>query len=298
MLDTTLCVGATGLQGGSVARALLARGLRVRALTRKPHGEAAASLRAQGAEIVEGDLSDLATLTRAMHGCTRAFGVTNYWEHFGSEVAQGKNLVDAAARANVQHLVLSSLASAEALSGGALAVPHMDSKAAIERYARLSPVPTTFVHVAFYFENFLSWFVPRPEADGALHVRLPQGETKLAGIAVADVGEVVASLFARAPRGETIGVVGDELSLTDYASGLSTALGRDVRYTHVDPAAFAALPFPGAADLAAMFDLNRRFLHTRAADMHATRALHPRALAFADWASRNADALRAAVATA
>ena len=293
MSEITLCVGATGLQGGSVARALLRAGETVHALTRSPRGDAARALRGLGAVVVEGDLSDLASLTSAMRGCTRVFGVTNYWEHFGTEVAHGKNLVDAAGQAGIQHLVLSTLPSPETLSRGAIAVPHMESKAAIEAYARGSKLRVTFVHVAFYYENFLSWFVPRPMPDAALGFGFPQGETPLAGVAIDDVGPVVARIFADPSTfaGDTVGIVGDELTGAGYASALSAALGREVRYAHIACADYAGMPFPGAHDLAAMFDLNRRFITSRANEAARTRALHPRALSFAAWAGQHREQL-------
>jgi uncharacterized protein YbjT (DUF2867 family) len=292
--EPTLCVGATGLQGGSVARSLLRAGRPVRALTRDAASPAAARLRALGATVVEGDLSDLARLTTLMTGCRSVFGVTNYWEHLGDEIVHGKNLVDAAVQARVRHLVLSTLPSPELLSGGSIAVPHMASKAAIEGYARSSRLTLTFVHVAFYFENFLSWFVPRPGPQGVLQFGFPQGSTPLASVAIDDLGPVVAQILAEPARfaGACVGVVGDELTCDQYAAAMSAVLERAVRYQHVERADYAALPFPGAADLAAMFDLNRRFQHSRSKDVEQTRALHPGALSFAAWADTQRDALR------
>lgn len=295
--EVTFCVGATGAQGGSVARALLRRGRPVRALTRHAGSPAARALAGLGATVVEGDLSDLSTLTTLLDGCSSVFGVTNYWEHFGSEVVHGKNLVDAAARAKVRHLVLSTLPSPEALSRGELVVPHMESKAAIESYAkRCGELRSTFVHVAFYYENFLSWFIPRVDADGCLTFGFPQGDTPLAAVSVDDLGEVVARLLEPSERRQ-LGVVGDDLPCAAYADVLTRVLGREVRYRHVEAVDYARLPFPGAADLAAMFDLNRRFIPSRAEDLAATRALSPDVLSFEAWATAHADQLRAVCST-
>jgi uncharacterized protein YbjT (DUF2867 family) len=294
MSELTLCVGATGAQGGSVARALLRRGRAVRALTRHPSSPAAQALSALGASLFEGDLGDLAQLHRAMEGCTSVFGVTNYWEHFGSEIAQGKNLVDAAVSRKIRHLVLSTLPSPEALSHGQLAVPHMESKASIEAYARrFGGLTTTALHVAFYYENFLSWFVPRPSADGTLAFGFPQGQTPLAAVSVEDVGDVVAAVLDQ-PALRHVDVVGDEQPCDAYAASMSEVLGKPVRYQPIEAADYARLPFPGAADLAAMFDLNRRFIPTRAVDLASTRALSPSVSTFRDWAHAHAAELRAA----
>ena len=163
-----LVVGATGAQGGSVARALLSRDrFDVRALTRKPDSPAAQALRDLGAEIVQGDLDDIESLSAALEGCYGVFGVTNFWEHFDKEKEQGRHLVEAVAAANVKHFVFSTLPPIANATNGALRSPHFDLKAEHEDYARSLGIPATFVHVPFYFENFLYFFPPRPADDGA-----------------------------------------------------------------------------------------------------------------------------------
>src|SRR5690349_1026285 len=116
--------GATGAQGGAVARTLRARGLEVRCLTRNTSSAAGRELSRIGADVVQGDLADLSSLITLMRGCDAIFGVTNFWEHYGAEVMHGRNLVDAARANAVRHLILSSLESSAALSRGELLVPH------------------------------------------------------------------------------------------------------------------------------------------------------------------------------
>jgi len=292
-----LVVGATGAQGGSVARRLLfvnhycldGPPYAVRALTRNPRSPAAKALAARGAEIAVGSLDDPASIQAALAGCDLVFGVTNYWEHYGAEVRHGRNLVDAVAASDVRHLVLSTLASATELSGGRIEVPHMDTKAAIERYARDRLDAVTFVHVAYYYENFLTWFRPQPQTDGTLAFGFPQGDTPLAAVSVVDVGPVVQAILdsADAFRGKTVGIVGDDRPPADYAAAMSRVLGRTVRYSHIDRDVFARLPFPGADDLAALFDLNRRFIPDRRRDLVTARRLHPGILTFDAWMAMN-----------
>ena len=139
---TILVTGATGAQGGSVARHLLERGrFAVRALTRNPGSEAANALRDAGAEVVQGDLNDPASLRAALAGCYGCFGVTNFWEHFGGEEEQGRNLIDAVAASDIQHFVFSSLPHVSKPTGGELDVPHFDIKARVEDYAREKDLP-------------------------------------------------------------------------------------------------------------------------------------------------------------
>jgi uncharacterized protein YbjT (DUF2867 family) len=289
-----LVTGATGHQGGGVARALLARGHSVRAMTRDPGSDAARALGAAGAEITLGNLQDASRLRALASDVEAVFGLTNYWEHGTGEVVQGKNIIDACNGRDRIHLVLSTLASAAEATDGAIRVPHTETKRAIERYAIEKRARATFVHVAYYYENFLSWFVPRRGPDGKLSFGFPQGETPLAAVAAGDIGPVVASLLEEggAVRGQTFGVVGDEQPCAAYASVMSRVIGEAVGYQHVPREAFASLGFPGAEDLAAMFDFQRRFVPSRRADLEETRRRHPGALTFEAWAEANAPALR------
>lgn len=118
-----LVIGATGAQGGSVASHLLDRGtFAVRAMTRNPESARAEELRERGADVVRGDLDDRASIRAALKGVYGVFGVT-------SNEAHGRNLVNAVAGAEVEHLVLSTIEE-------------------IEQYARRFDIAATFVHVA------------------------------------------------------------------------------------------------------------------------------------------------------
>jgi uncharacterized protein YbjT (DUF2867 family) len=192
------------------------------------------------------------------------------------------------------------LPSSTELSEGELSVAHFETKATVERYARERGLVASYLHVAFYYQNFLDYFAPRPDERGRLGFAFPQGDTPLAGVDVEDVGPVVRAVFA-APsrfRGQVVGVVGEDLTGHEYAMGLSWALGCAVRYDHVEAAEYAQWPFPGAAELAAMFDLNRRFIRDRSADAARSRQLHPGMTRFVDWARRNREPLLRAVRAA
>jgi uncharacterized protein YbjT (DUF2867 family) len=287
---TILVIGATGAQGGSVARHLLASGrYAVRALTRNPESEKAKALAAAGAELARGDLSDPAALRAALAGCDGAFGVTNFWEHFGKELEQGRNLIDAVAAAGVKRFVFSSLPPIEKLSGGELKSPHFDIKAQLEEYARGLGLPAAFVQLAFYYENFLYFFPPKRQADGSFRFGFPQGDTPLAGLAVADLGGVVLPVFDRFAefRGKAFYVAGDDLPAARYAELMSRALGVKVVYEHVPREVFAGFGFPGAEDLADMFDFYRRYVPSRAQDVAASRALYPQLQSFETWVAAN-----------
>jgi uncharacterized protein YbjT (DUF2867 family) len=281
-----LVTGATGAQGGSVARHLLARGrFAVRALTRNPDSPAAKALRDAGAEIVRGDLDDREALRAAVEGCYGVFGLTNFWEHFHAEERHGANLIEAVAASDVQHFVMSTLPSYLALNGGELPVPHCDIKARLEEQARAAGLPVTFVHVAFYYENFGTFFPPQPTGDGGYAFGFPQGDTPLAAVSVEDVGGVVASIFEQRDRflGQKVGVVGDDLPCAAYAASMSRRTGRSIAYGHVPREVFAGFGFPGAEELANMFDTQRRFIPQRTADVEISRELYPGMRTFDTW---------------
>jgi uncharacterized protein YbjT (DUF2867 family) len=296
-----LVTGATEAQGGSVVKHLLRRGrYAVRALTRSPRSEAAEALRQQGAEVVDGDLADLGSLRAAVSGCYGVYGVKNFWEHFEGEYQHGINLVDAVADAGVGHFVFSTLPSVERLTDGALRVPHFDLAARMEEYARSLGLPATFVHLAYYFDNFMAWFAPQPQEDGTYAFGFPQGDTRLAGIAAEDVGGVVAPVFERRDEfvGKTLYLVGDDLPPTEYADVMSRVSGKTVRYQHVPREVFAAYGFPGAADLADMFDFYRTRVPERTADLLHTRELYPEVQDFATWLAKNRERFAGALSRA
>lgn len=293
---TILVVGATGAQGGSVARALLARNqFNVRALTRNANSAAAQELRELGAELVEGNLDDIGSITAALEGVYGVYGVTNFWEHFDKEAEQGRNLVNAVAASNVQHFIFSTLPHVAKATNGALRSPHFDIKAEHEDLARELGIPSTFVHVPFYYENFLYFFPPRPAGDGTYAFGFPQGDTPLAAISVQDVGKLVAPMFENRDQylGRVVKLAGDEIPPTEYAAAMSRATGMNISYTYVPRETFAALGFPGAEDLADMFEYYRLHIPSRAKDIEVWRALAPELQSFEAWIARNGGTMRA-----
>jgi uncharacterized protein YbjT (DUF2867 family) len=284
-----LVTGATGGQGGSVARHLLTAGFSVRALTRNPDSDKANDLADAGAQVVAGDLADTTSLDRALSGCNGVFGVTNFWEHFAVEEEHGTNLIKAVADAGVDFFVLSTLPHAYDLSGQELSVPHFDIKANLEQRARETDTPTAFVHVAFYYENFLAFFPPQRQDDGSFAIGFPQGDTPLAAVAVEDLGGVVAPMFENAEDyvGKVVGVVGDDLPPAEYAETMSAVLRQRVAYNHIPRDVFAAFDFPGADDLANMFDFYRRFVPNSQAQLEESRRMFPGIRTFREWLEEN-----------
>ena len=160
-------VGSTGAQGGGLARAILADpdgGFGVRALTRDPDKDQAQALAAAGAEVVQADLDDEASLERAFAGAYGAFCVTNFWEHYSAEkeIEQARNQAAAAKAAGLQHVIWSTLEDTRDFIPvddermptlqERFKVPHFDAKHEAHQAFSDAGVPTTFLHTAFYWE--------------------------------------------------------------------------------------------------------------------------------------------------
>lgn len=113
--------GATGRQGGAVARHLLAGGWRVRALTRDPGSEPARRIAALGAEVVTIDMMNPDSLVPAFDNAHGVFSVQNpVISGHEAEVQQGKNVADVAKSAGVRHLVYGSAGTGVAGTGAIL----------------------------------------------------------------------------------------------------------------------------------------------------------------------------------
>jgi uncharacterized protein YbjT (DUF2867 family) len=223
---TILVTGATGQQGGAVARHLLGAGWHIRALSRDPAKPAAQALAAAGAEVVQGDLDDGASIARALAGAYGLFSVQNPQEHGPEvEIRQGIALADAAQAAGVRHLVYSSGGGAERSSG----LPHMESKWAVEQHIRGLSLPTTILRPVFFMEN-LQWNRQQIEA-GTLSLAL-RPTTRLQMIAADDIGALAALAFAEPERsiGEAVEIAGDELTMPEAAAVFGKVLGRHVAF--------------------------------------------------------------------
>jgi uncharacterized protein YbjT (DUF2867 family) len=230
--ELILITGATGQQGGAIAHELLAKGRKIRAMTRHPEGPKAAALKRLGAEVVAGDLNDAASIERALQGAWGAFAVQNTWEAgVQGEEEQGIRFAEIARKAGIQHLVYSSVQSADRKTG----IPHFDNKARVEARIRSLGFPSyAILRPVFFMENLTSpWFFPSIQG-GALAVGI-RPETELQMVAVKDIGQYGAWAFENhaALNGRAIDIAGDELTMPETAAVLSRAAGREIRFVQV-----------------------------------------------------------------
>jgi uncharacterized protein YbjT (DUF2867 family) len=279
-------IGASGAQGGSVARALLDAGWPVRAFTRHPTSAPVRDLRQAGAEIVSGDLADAESVRRAVAGVDALFLATDYWS-LGAEreYQYGRQAVEFALEAGVRHVVHSSLPEANERTRGELSLPHHDGKARLETELRRLNGPVTWVHLSTYYENWPTRRLQR-QSDGSLMFTLPYGDLPLPSVAVSDLGGVVKALISGGSGwfGETVKVVGDLLRPSEYARILTDVLGVQVRYRDLSYGEFRQLPIPNAVALADMLEYSRRYDRHREPDLQLTRRLYPEVRTFSQWA--------------
>ncbi|MFL5480252.1 MAG: NmrA/HSCARG family protein [Gemmatimonadaceae bacterium] len=300
-------VGATGAQGGGLVRAILDNphgGFAARAITRDPNSDKAKALADAGAEVVQADVDDLKSLQNAFEGAHGAFCVTFFWAHFKPEVelAQARNMAQAAKDAGVRHAIWSTLEDTRKsipLSDdrmptlmGKYKVPHFDAKGEADAFFTELGVPTTFLLTSFYWDNFIYFGMgPKKGADGKLAITLPMGTRKLASIAAEDIGKVAYAIFEEGEEviGKTVGIAGGHLTGAQMAKSLSKAIGQEVRYNAVTPAAFRAFGFPGAEDLGNMFQFNSEFEQDccDARNISETKTLNPELLTFDRWLVQN-----------
>ena len=300
-------VGATGMQGGGLVRAILANpaaGMTVRALTRDVHSDKAKELARLGAEVVAADVHDVESLKRAFAGASGVFCVTFFWAHMSpeKEFAEAEAMAKAAKSTGVRHVVWSTLEDTRRwvpLSDnrmptllGKYKVPHFDVKGEADQLFKQLGVPTTCLLTSFYWDNLIHFGMgPKPGLDGALSFTLPMGEARLPGIAAEDIGKCALGIFKKrdAYLGRTVGIAGEHLTGSQMAAALTKALGREVRYNAVPPEIYRTFGFPGADDLGNMFQFKRDFnaVFCAARDPEIARTLNAGLQTFAQWLEAN-----------
>jgi uncharacterized protein YbjT (DUF2867 family) len=304
---TIAIAGATGAQGGGLARAILSDpsgGFAVRALTRNVNSEKAKELARLGAEVVTANVEDLESLKKAFKGAYGAYCVTFFWEHFSpeKEFNQASNMAHAAKHAGLQHVIWSTFEDTRKwvpLSDnrmptlmGKYKVPHFDAKAEADHVFTQLGLPVTFLLTSFYWDNLIYFGMgPKRGADGKLAFTLPMDDKKLPGMASEDIGRCAYGIFKKGREfiGKTVGIAGEHLTGTQMSAALTKALGQEVRFNDVPPDVYRSLGFPGAADLGNMFQFKRDFeqVYCGARNLEVSRALNPALQTFDQWLARN-----------
>lgn len=275
-----LVTGATGKQGGAVINALhKSKGnWRIRALTRNPSAANSKALARQGVEVVFGNWDDSDSLRTALQGVYGVFSVTTNLTKGGAEteIRQGKNLAEAAAAANIQHYIYSSVGGADRSSG----VPHFDSKWEVEEHIRAVGLPYTILRPVMFMDNFLGFF-PRMMLLSLLKSLVAHDKT-VQMIATRDIGAFAALAFDDRDRfmDTALQLAGDELNRANMISTL--------KQQKVQPN--IALTLPNFMVRNMPDDVIRMFRWFNDvgydADISKIRALRPEILDLAKWAGK------------
>ena len=224
---TVVVTGSTGKQGGAVARGLLERGHKVRAITRDPNSSQARLLANAGASLVTASLEDTAAIIKALEGATSLFAMTTPFGGTEAEIRQGVATADAAKAAGV-HLVFTSVGSANRQTG----VPHFDSKYEVEKHIAKVSVRATILAPVAFMENL--YFIKDQLAKG-IYASALSPTRALAQVAVPDIGAVAVRVLEEPARfiGKRFDLAGDELTGNDAMAILSRVTGRPFSYYQV-----------------------------------------------------------------
>ncbi|HHR1326188.1 NmrA/HSCARG family protein [Klebsiella aerogenes] len=287
-----LVFGATGQQGGSVARALINKGWPVRVMVRNPSSPASLALRDAGAELVAGNFDDIEVMRGAMTGAYGVFSVQPSSPGGtvidDDEVRYGKTIASLASECGVQHLVYSS---GGAVSDRPTGVAHFDTKAEIERHIHTLPIVSTIVRPATFMELLV---MPGFRLDeGQFHFFMqPDGAMQV--LAVEDIGKIVAAIYAQPERfkGKTFEIASDVVTGLQLQELFSAAAGRLITYSRFSDAVLTANPF--LQKLTALADDGRLVGHASLEEM---RQLNPQLQSFESWLAGNGrDAFERALA--
>ncbi len=277
---SVLIMGATGNQGGAVARNLLPRGHRIRTITRNVDSAKARQLKDKGVEVVKGDFSDPGSLVAAMQGMDAVYAMTTPFEAgIDAETQQGIALADAAKQAGVGHFVFGSVANADQNTN----IPHFDSKYKVEQYLAALGVPYSISAPVYFMDNLLGpWFLPSVQ-QGALKFAMP-ADRVLQQVSVDNIGAFGAALIERRESvfGKRFDIAGDELTGTEAVRIVSEASGRTIGYEAFDPEMMRA----DNPDFAEMFSWFNRVGYS--ADIAGLRRDFPEVEwdSYKDWAQR------------
>nr|POE50126.1 nmra-like family domain-containing protein 1 [Quercus suber] len=248
--------GATGQQGGSVIDFVLndpelSKEYRIRAITRDVNSSKAKQLGAKGVEVVQGDVSDPASLEKALSGSHTVYSMTN--ANLGPDAAEvefqeAKAIADTAVAQGVQYLIFSTLPSPMELSGGKYTrVDHFEAKAKAEKYIRGLAIKSAYYAPGVFLQNLINFpfMAPQKEDDGSYAIaRLNPPNQKQALIdIVADTGKFVGAILAEPDKyeGQTFCAASSYQTWEEVAATMSNLTGKKVTFKELTEQEFRAV---------------------------------------------------------
>jgi uncharacterized protein YbjT (DUF2867 family) len=273
-------VGATGLQGGAVARRLLQDRWPVRALTRSPNGNRARAIARLGAEVVKADISDPVSLERVFDGVHGVFSVQNHHiSGYEGEVRQGKQVAEVAKRMGVAQLVYSGAGPGVKGSG----VGSWETKLKVAAYIRTLDLPATILHPTAFMELMTDPKFYPPASVWHLMPKLMGSAQPVGWLTVEDLAVIAAKAFGDPDRfaGREVILASDVQSIDACRALWREVTGRPPRQFPMPRWLFER--FVGT-DETTMW----RWLAANGVDFDTrpTLAIHPEALTVREWLER------------
>lgn len=277
---TIVVTGATGHQGGAVTRHLLKDGWHVRALTRNRSSERARALENLGAEVLQGDMDDPASLQPVFAGAYGVYSVQNPMiSGMEAEIQQGKNVADVALQAGVQHLVYGSAGVGMKGTG----IGSWESKLQVEDHIHQLGLPLTILRPMalmelmtdrVYYPAVSTWHV-MPKLMGA--------SRDVGWLAADDLGAIAARVFAQPDRfiGQDLHLASDIRTIDQSREIYRAVMGRAPRRFPMPVWLFERIV---GTDLTTMW----RWLRTHEIDLGtgSTHEVHPEAMSVETWLRR------------
>ena len=237
--EKVLVLNATGKVGRNVCRALIDAGFDVYGTTRSKNS----SLASQGVKPVVCNYTIRADLDKAFQEthAKKVFVLTDYFgaakSNAAQETRQGKDAIDAADAAGVDHLIFMSVADAQYFNKH---VKHLKAKVALEKYVRESGVPYSILRPCAFFENFddpANW---NPLKKGVVKFLTDQ-DCKYC--ATYDIGRAAAIQFKNHHEwlGKTLDVISWQGNLSQVAEAFSKVSGIPVKAKLAMPKFFRKL---------------------------------------------------------
>ncbi|MEO7360724.1 MAG: NAD(P)H-binding protein [Gemmatimonadaceae bacterium] len=235
-----LVVGGSGVLGQALVERLIARGERVRVMTRTPKRLVAAW--SSQVEVVAGDLRQPYTVQAAIDGCTTVVAAAH---GFGApdvspatvDHAGNITLIDAAQRVNAD-VVLMSIVGASTEN----TVDLFRAKAAAEAYLQAANVPYSILRCTAFMETW-SDILGAPLRQGGNALVFDKGQNLINFVSVIDVAALLTRVVCdRSLRGETLEFGGvTDYTLSAFAALLGTTTGSSRAPRHIPRPALRAL---------------------------------------------------------
>ena len=278
---TIFVTGATGNQGGAVARNLARAGFTVKALTRNTQSAKALELSSLNIALIKGDLNDTQTFRNELKNIYGIFSVQTFQNGIRNEIHQGTALASLAKEVGINHFLYSSVSGADSNTG----VPHMDSKFTIENHIRRLSIPFTIIRPAGFYENFLHPQVKKGILKGKL-VQPGKPDTVMQYIAADDIGKAAARIFMQGEKyiDKTLPLAAERLSNRQIAEEFSSVLHKKIKYQKLP--GFLSRIFLGNT-LFKMFKLLDEKTFFKQEDMVSTRKEFPDLLSLKNWIAIN-----------